>query len=334
MKKNEMQQIDYKTALNQALSEEMERDQNVFLMGEDVGVLGGAFRVSKGLLEKFGKNRIIDTPLSESAIIGYALGAAISGLRPVAEIMFIDFTSVCMDQIINQVAKIRYMSGGQVKVPLVIRTPGGFAKSWAAQHSQSWESFFCHIPGLKVVMPATPYDAKGLLKSAIREDNPVMFIEHKLLYNITGDVPCEEYTVPLGIAEVKRAGADMTIITYSQMTLLSLEAAEILAREGKDVEVIDLRTLDPLDTETVLNSVKKTGRAIVVEEGHKNVGMGAEISSMITEQAFDYLDAPVKRVAALDIPVPFSKVLEDRVRPKLEDILEAARDIMGESNEQ
>jgi len=243
--------------------------------------------------------------------------------------MFIDFTSVCMDQIINQVAKIRYMSGGQVKVPLVIRTPGGFAKSWAAQHSQSWESFFCHIPGLKVVMPATPYDAKGLLKSAIREDNPVMFIEHKLLYNVAGDVPDEEYTVPLGMAQVKRAGADLTIITYSQMALLSLEAAEILAREGKDVEVIDLRTLAPLDIETVLNSVKKTGRAIIVEEGHKKVGMGAEISSTITEQAFDYLDAPVKRVAALDIPAPFSKVLEDRVRPKLEDILEAARDIIG-----
>lgn len=329
-----MQHIDYKTALNQALAEEIRRDPSVFLMGEDIGVLGGAFRVTKGLLEKFGGKRIIDTPLSESAIIGYALGAAISGLRPVAEIMFIDFTGVCMDQIVNQVAKIRYMSGGQVKVPLVIRTPGGFAQSWAAQHSQSWESFFCHIPGLKVVMPATPYDAKGLLKSAIREDNPVMFIEHKLLYNITGDVPCAEYTIPLGIAQVKRAGADLTIIAYSRMALLALEAAEILAREGQDVEVIDLRTLAPLDTETVLNSVKKTGKALVVEEGHKKVGMGAEISSMITEQAFDYLDAPVKRVAALDTPAPFSKVLEDRVRPKLEDILEAAREIMGASSEQ
>lgn len=322
-----MQRLSYKEALNQALAEEMARDENVFLMGEDVGVLGGAFRVSKGLLDKFSNKRVIDTPLSEAAIIGYALGSAITGLRPVAEIMFIDFTGVCMDQIINQVAKIRYMLAGQVSVPLVIRTPGGFGKSWAAQHSQSFESFFCHVPGLKVVMPSTPYDAKGLLKTAIREDNPVMFIEHKFMYNTTGDVPEEEYTIPLGVADVKRKGSDVTILTYSQMVLLSLEAAEILAKDGIEVEVVDLRTLAPLDTQTIVDSVKKTNRAIIVEEDHRNVGMGAEISSTITEQAFDYLDGPVKRVAALDTPSPFSSVLEDRVRPSVESIVEAARDI-------
>lgn len=325
-----MQRLSYKEALNQAMSEEMDRDENVFLIGEDIGVLGGAFRVSKGLLGKFGKKRVIDAPLSESAIIGYALGAAISGLRPLAEIMFIDFTGVCMDQIINQVAKIRYMLAGQVKVPLVIRTPTGFGKSWAAQHSQSLESFFCHIPGLKVVTPSTPYDAKGLLKSAIREDNPVVFVEHKFLYNTTGDVPEEQYTIPLGVAEVKREGEDITILTYSRMVILSLEAAEILKKDGVDAEVIDLRTLDPLDVRAIVNSIKKTGKAIIVEEDHKKVGVGAEISSIIMEEAFDNLDAPVRRVAALDVPVPFSKVLEDRVRPKVQDIVKTARNIMGD----
>ena len=324
-----MQQLSYKEALNQAIYEEMERDENIFVIGEDVGVLGGAFRVTQGLLDKFGSKRVVDTPLSESAIIGCSLGAAVCGLRPIVEIMFIDFIGVCLDQIINQVAKIRYMLAGQVKVPMVIRMPGGFGKSWAAQHSQSLESFFCHIPGLKVVMPATPYDAKGLLKTAIRENNPVIFIEHKFLYSTTGDVPDEEYTIELGSADVKRQGSDVTILTYSQMVYFSLKAAEILAQDGIDVEVVDLRTLDPLDVNTIINSVKKTGRAVVVAEGYRNVGMGAEISSIITEQAFDYLDAPVERIAAMDVPVPFSSVLEDAVRPKVEDIVKVVKDMMG-----
>ena len=324
-----MQQISYREALNQALFEEMERDENVFIIGEDVGILGGSFRVTKGLLNKFEEKRVIDAPLSEAAIIGYTLGAAISGLRPVAEIMFIDFVGVCMDQIINQVAKIRYMLAGQVKVPLVIRTQGGFGESWAAQHSQSLESFFCHIPGLKVVMPSTPYDAKGLLKSAIREDNPIIFIEHKLLYNTVGNVPDEEYTIPLGKADLKREGRDITIITYSRMVLFSLEASEILKEEGIECEVIDLRTVDPMDLSAIINSVKKTHRAIIVEEDHKKVGIGAEISSIIMEEVFDYLDAPVKRIAALDVPIPFSKVLEDKVRPKTENIVKGVRDMLG-----
>lgn len=324
-----MQQLAYKEALGQALSEEMERDENVFLLGADVGVLGGAFRASKGLLDKFGPQRVVDSPISESAIVGYALGAALCGLRPVAEIMFIDFTAVCMDQIINQVAKITYMLGGQVKVPVVIRTPTGFGQSWAAQHSQSLESFFCHIPGLKVVAPSTPHDAKGLLKSAILEDNPVMFIEHKLLYNTTGDVPDGEYTIPLGVADVKRKGSDLTILTYSRMVLLSLEAADLLRQDGIDVEVVDLRTLDPLDIGTIVDSVKKTGRAMVAAEEHKKAGVAAELCATLMEECFDYLDAPPKRVAALDVPIPFSKVLEDTVRPKVEDIVNAARTLLA-----
>ena len=326
-----MLQLSYKEAIIQALSEEMERDENVFLIGEDVAVLGGAFRASKGLLEKFGEKRVVDTPVSESAIIGYALGAAITGLRPVAEIMFIDFIGVCMDQIINQVAKIRYMLAGQVRVPLVVRTPTGFGQSWGAQHSQSLESFFCHIPGLKVVAPSTPHDAKGLLKTAIREDNPIMFVEHKFLYNTIGDVPGGEYTIPLGKADVKRSGRDITIVTYSQMVLLSLKAAELLQREGIDVEVIDLRTLDPLDLATILDSAKKTGRVMVVTEEYEKAGVGAELSSIVMQEAFDYLDAPVRRISALDVPIPFSKILEDRVRPSMEKILNASRNLLERS---
>ena len=319
--------------MNQAISEEMERDENVFVIGEDVGVLGGAFRVTKDLLDKFGSKRVVDTPLSESAIIGCSLGAAMCGLRPIAEIMFIDFIGVCLDQIMNQVAKVRYMLAGQVEVPMVIRMPAGFGKSWGAQHSQSLESFFCHIPGLKVVMPATPYDAKGLLKTAIRENNPIIFIEHKFLYSTNGDVPDEQYMIEIGSADVKRQGSDVTIVTYSQMVYSSLKAAEILAKDGIEVEIIDLRTLDPLDVSTIIKSVKKTNRAVVVEEGYRKVGMGAEISCIITEQAFDHLDAPVERIAAMDVPVPFSSVLEDEVRPKVEDIVKTVKNMMGNFNE-
>jgi len=313
--------VTYREAINEALREEMERDDKVFLLGEDVGAFGGAFAVTKGLYEKFGPKRIIDMPISESVIIGSALGCALTGLRPVAEIMFIDFTCVCMDQIVNQVAKIRYKLGGQVKVPLVIRTQGGAGKSYAAQHSQSLESWFVHTPGIKVVMPSTPYDTKGLLKSCIREDNPIMFIEHKLLYNTKGEIPDGDYTIPIGKADIKREGNDVTIATYSKMVLFALEAANILEKEGISVEVIDLRTLSPLDMDVISDSVKKTGRLLTVEEGNKSLGVGAEIVSRVLEKAFDYLDAPPRRLASRDVPIPFNRNLEGAVLPDIQKII-------------
>lgn len=316
-----MRIVTYREAINEALREEMERDDKVFLLGEDVGAFGGAFAVTKGLYEKFGPKRIIDMPISESVIIGSALGCALTGLRPVAEIMFIDFTCVCMDQIVNQVAKIRYMLGGQVKVPLVIRTQGGAGKSYAAQHSQSLESWFVHTPGIKVVMPSTPYDTKGLLKSCIREDNPIMFIEHKLLYNTKGEIPDGDYTIPIGKADIKREGNDVTIATYSKMVLFALEAANILEKEGISVEVIDLRTLSPLDMDVISDSVKKTGRLLTVEEGNKSLGVGAEIVSRVLEKAFDYLDAPPRRLASRDVPIPFNRNLEGAVLPDIQKII-------------
>ncbi len=323
-----MRPITYREAINEALEEEMERDDRVFLLGEDVGMFGGAMAVTKGLYEKFGPKRVMDMPISESAIIGSALGCALTGLRPIAEIMFIDFTCVCMDQIVNQIAKIRYMLGGQVKVPLVIRTQGGAGKSYAAQHSQSLESWFAHAPGLKVVMPSTPYDAKGLLKSSIREDNPIMFIEHKLLYNTKGEISDGDYTIPIGKADVKRKGNDVTIATYSRMVLFALEAGDILEKEGINVEVIDLRTLSPLDIDTISDSVKKTGRLLTVEEGNKSVGVGAEVSSRVVEEAFDYLDAPVKRLASKDVPIPFSKNLEKAVLPDTKKIISEVKELI------
>ena len=320
--------ITYREAINEALKEEMARDERVFLLGEDIGAFGGAMAVTKGLYEKFGQRRVIDMPISESAIIGSALGCALTGLRPIAEIMFIDFTCVCMDQIVNQIAKLRYMLGGQVKVPLVIRTQGGAGKSYAAQHSQSLEAWFAHTPGLKVVMPSTPYDAKGLLKSSIREDNPIMFIEHKLLYNSKGEIPNGDYTIPIGKAEVKRKGNDITIATYSRMVFLALEAADILEKERISVEVIDLRTLSPLDINTILNSVRKTGHLLTVEEGNRNIGVGAEISSRVAEEAFDSLDAPIRRLASKDVPVPFSRNLERAVLPDTEKIISEVKKLM------
>lgn len=317
--------ITYREAINEALREEMDRDESVFLLGEDVGIFGGAMAVTKGLYEKFGQKRVIDTPISESAIIGSALGCALTGLRPIAEIMFIDFTCVCIDQIVNQVAKVRYMLGGQVNVPLVIRTQGGAGKSYAAQHSQSLESWFMNVPGLKVVMPSTPYDAKGLLKTAIREDNPVMFIEHKLLYNSKGEVPDVEYTIPIGKADVKRKGNDITITAHSKMVLHALEAADSLEKEGISVEVIDLRTLSPLDMDTILESVRKTGHLLTVEEGNKSVGVGAEVASRVVEEAFDYLDAPIKRLASKNVPIPFNKELEQAVIPNTQKIVDEVR---------
>ncbi|MGQ9631585.1 MAG: alpha-ketoacid dehydrogenase subunit beta [bacterium] len=319
----------YREAINDALREEMERDERVFILGEDVGLFGGAMAVTKGLYQRFGPKRVIDMPISESAIIGSALGSALTGLRPVAEIMFIDFTCTCMDQIVNQVAKIRYMLGGQVTVPLVIRTQGGAGKSYAAQHSQSLESWFANVPGMKVVMPSTPYDAKGLLKSAIRDDNPVMFIEHKLLYNTKGEVPDGDYTIPIGVADVKREGRDVTITSHSRMTLLALEAAGELEKDGIDAEVVDLRTISPLDMGTIAKSVKKTGRLVTVEEGCRNVGIGAEVAARVVEECFDYLDAPVRRVAALDTPIPCNRTLERAVIPEVEDIIAGVKKLFN-----
>jgi len=320
-----MRTITYREAINEALREEMERDDTVLLIGEDVGIFGGAMAVSKTLYDKFGEKRVVDMPISEAAIMGSALGCALTGLRPIAEIMFIDFVGVCMDQIVNQMAKVRYMLGGQVKVPLVVRTQGGGGKSYAAQHSQSLESWFANVPGLKVVMPSTPYDAKGLLKSAIREDNPIIYIEHKVLYNSKGEVPDEEYTVPIGKADIKREGKDITVTSHCRMVLNALEAADTLEKEGISVEVVDLRTLSPLDTETIIKSVKKTGHLLTVEEGNKSVGIGAEVSAMVTEEAFDYLDAPVRRVAAKDVPIPFNRGLEKAVLPNTQKIIDEVR---------
>jgi pyruvate dehydrogenase E1 component beta subunit len=314
----------YREAVRLALREEMKRDGRVFIIGEDVGKFGGAMAVTKGLFDEFGAKRVVDTPISESAIIGSALGAALTGLVPVAELMFIDFTGVCMDQIVNQVAKTRYMLGGQVEVPLVIRTQGGAGKGYAAQHSQSLEAWFCHAPGLIVVMPSTPRDARGLLKSAIREPNPVLFIEHKNLYNTEGEVPEAEELIPLGKAEIKRAGTQVTITAHSQQVLRALEAAETLSKDhGIDCEVIDLRTVSPLDMETILASVRKTGRLVTVEEGYQNNGVGAEVIARVVASAFDSLDAEPLRVAFPNCPVPFAKSLETAILPDAKKIAEA-----------
>ncbi|MCL4376874.1 MAG: alpha-ketoacid dehydrogenase subunit beta [Actinobacteria bacterium] len=310
----------------------MAKDTNIILLGEDVGLFGGAMAVTKGLHAKFGPKRVIDTPISESAIIGAALGLALTGLRPIAEIMFIDFIGTCMDQVFNQVAKTRFMLGGNIKVPLVIRTQGGAGKSYAAQHSQSLEAWFIHVPGIKVVMPSTPYDAKGLLKSAIRDDNPALFIEHKLLYNEKGQIPEEEYTAPLGKAEIKKPGDDITLVTYSRMVLNALEAADSLKRDGIDVEVIDLRTLSPMDIETIINSVKKTNKLIIVGEDCKTGGVGAEISAQITEKIFDYLDSPIERIAAMDTPIPFNRNLEKIVIPQTDTVVKKIKKIFKKSD--
>ena len=323
-----MREITYRQALNEALSEEMERDPKVFLMGEDIAIYGGAYGVTAGLMKKFGEERVRDTAISEAAIIGAGIGAAVTGLRPVVEIMYIDFMGICMGQVNNQAAKLRYMFGGKAKVPLTIRTEGGAGRSLGAHHSQSLEAWFIHIPGLKVVMPSTPYDAKGLLKSSIRDNNPVLFIEHKMLYNTKGEVPEEEYTLPIGSAKVVREGNDATLITYSHMLLFSLQAAEELAKEGIEVEVIDLCTLLPLDIKTVVESVKKTNRAIIVEEDTKTGGVGAEVGMQIMENAFDYLDKPIIRVAGADVPMPKSPVLEKIAIPDKNRIQDAIKEVL------
>jgi pyruvate/2-oxoglutarate/acetoin dehydrogenase E1 component len=315
--------IEFREALNEALHEEMERDPKVFIMGIDVGQYGGVLKVSKGLYERFGPMRAVDTPISEEGFTDIGVGAALAGLRPVVELMYIDFSCLAMEPIINQAAKARYMFGGKASVPIVIRTQGGGGRGNAAQHSQSLEAIYAHIPGLVVVQPATPRDAKGLLKSAIRSDNPVVFIEHKLLYNTRGPVPEGEYLVPLGKADVKRPGKDATLVASSRMTLFALNAAEKLAQEGIEAEVVDLRTLRPLDIETIASSVRKTHRLVIVNEGARSGGISAEVMARAYEEVFDYLDAPIIRVAAEDVPLPYSEKLELAALPSEEKIMAA-----------
>lgn len=322
--------ITFAEALNEALMQEMERDPNVIVMGEDVGVYGGIFGVTKGLLEKFGPERVIDTPISEAAFIGAGAGAAASGLRPVVELMFVDFFGVCMDQIYNQAAKMRYMFGGKIKVPLTIRTTIGGGLSAAAQHSQVLYSIFAHVPGLKVIVPSTPYDAKGLLISAIRDDNPKMFFEHKLLYGVKGPVPKEPYTVPFGKADVKREGSDVTVVALAYMVHEALKAAEELAKEGISVEVVDPRTIVPLDKEAIIESVKKTGRLVIADEDYDRCGFASWIAAIVADEAFEYLDAPIKRVTTPTVPIPFSPVLEREVLPNAEKIAKAVREVVRE----
>ncbi|MBE9472561.1 MAG: alpha-ketoacid dehydrogenase subunit beta [Chloroflexi bacterium] len=323
-----MRELSYAEAIREALRQEMQRDERVFIIGEDVGVYGGAFGVTLGLVEEFGEERVIDTPISELGIAGAITGAALTGMRPVGEIMFMDFTTLAAEQLVNQAAKIRFMFGGRAKVPLVLRTPAGSGTGAAAQHSQSLENWFVHVPGLKVVMPSTPYDAKGLLLASIRDDNPVIFVEHKLLYRVKGPVPEEPYTIPLSTAEVKREGRDLTIVATSIMVKRSLEAAEQLAREGIEAEVVDPRTLKPLDGETIIRSVMKTGRVLIVHEACKTGGYGGELAAVIAEsEAFDYLDAPIIRLAGRDMPIPYNRTLEYHTVPQVENIVEAARQL-------
>lgn len=324
-----MRELTYVEAVREALHQTMAADESVFLIGEDVGVYGGAFGASAGLLKEFGAARVIDTPISEAGIAGACVGAALTGMRPVGEIQFMDFITISMEQLVLQAAKIRYMFGGKATVPMVLRTPGGSGTGAAAQHSEMLENWFVHIPGLKVVMPSTPYDVKGLLVSAIYDDNPVIFIEHKLLYRTKGPVPEEPYRIPLSQTEVKRAGKDLTLVATSIMVPRALEAATQLAQEGIELEVIDPRTLTPLDDAPLIESVKKTGRALVVHEAHKTGGFGGEVVSRIVEsEAFDYLETPVRRLAGLDIPIPYNRTLEMNTVPQVNNIVEEARQLV------
>jgi pyruvate/2-oxoglutarate/acetoin dehydrogenase E1 component len=324
-----IREITFAQAINEALAEEMRRDPKVFIIGEDVAEAGTPFKVLSGLVQEFGKERVIDSPISEAGISGITVGAAMTGMRPVVDIMFGDFITLTMDQMVNQAAKIHYMSGGKLKVPMVMRTTLGATRRSAAQHSQSLHAWFSHIPGLKVVLPATPYDAKGLLKTAIRDDNPVVLFEDKLMYQLKGPVPEEEYTIPFGVADIKRQGKDITLVATSSMVQISLSAAEILAAVGISAEVIDVRTTVPLDKKTLIESAKKTTRAIVVDEGYERYGVTAEIASAIADGAFYYLDAPVKRMGAMDVPVPFSPVLEDQTVPTPESVAAMAKKLCG-----
>lgn len=318
----------YRDALRTALQEEMTRDPSVFCMGEGIAERGGSYKVTEGLYKEFGYERVIDTPISEASFVGMGVGAAMISMHPVVEVLFIDFACMAMDQIVNQAAKYRFMSGDQGRVPLVIRTQGGSGNGLAGHHSQSLEAFFYHIPGLTVVMPSTPYDAKGLLKSAIRHDDPVIFIEHKLLYMTEGEVPDDEYLLPLGEADIKRSGEDATLVSYSYMTLKCLEAAESLAEQDISVEVIDLRSLVPLDMECILLSVKKTGKLVIVHEACQRGGVGGDIAANVVEQAFDYLDAPVVRVAGRNTTIPFNLELEKVCVPSADDIARCVRGLL------
>ena len=324
-----MREQTYAEAIRDAMSEEMRRDQDVIFFGEDIGVYGGAFGVSVGMIEEFGPDRVMDTPISEAAIIGTAAGAAVTGMRPIAEIQFSDFIAIGMDQLANQAAKIRYMFGGRAQVPMVVRSPEGSGTGAAAQHSQSMEAWYCHVPGLKVVTPSTPYDAKGLLKASIRDNNPVIFLEQKLLYRTKGPIPEEEYVIPLSESDVKREGRDLTIIAWGRMVQRSLELAEELAGEGVEIEVVDPRTLRPLDSGPLIASAKKTGRVLIVHEAVLTGGFGGEIAAIIADSdAFYYLDAPIRRLGGMDVPIPYNPKLEQNVVPTVEQIRETVREML------
>src|SRR5512136_1011030 len=324
-----MARITYREAIAQALREEMRRDERVFIMGEEVGVWGGSYAVTRGFLDEFGEKRVRDTPIAEGVIVGAAAGAAVAGLRPVAELMTINFAFLAMDQIVNHVAKMHYMFNGQITLPMVIRTVGGGGRQLGASHSQAPDVVFAHFPGLKVVAPGTPADAKGLLKSAIREEDPVFFIEHATLYQARGEVPDDEdFLVPIGVSDVKREGTDVTIVSYSKMLSAALEAADRLAGENIQAEVIDLRTLRPIDTQPIVESVRKTNRLVVVEEGWRAYGIGAEVASRVTETAFDHLDAPLRRVAQAEVPLPYNRRLEQMALPQVDDVLKAVKDVL------
>jgi pyruvate dehydrogenase E1 component beta subunit len=331
MSQNGRGEISYLEAVREALTQEMRRDPEVFMLGEDIGVYGGAFGVTKGMLDEFGPERVRDTPISEAAIAGAATGAALMGMRPVMEIMFMDFVTISMNQLVNQAAKIRFMFGGKASIPMVVRAPAGSGTGAAAQHCQSLEAWFVHVPGIKVVAPATAYDAKGLLVAAIRDNNPVLFMEHKLLYRSKGMVPEELYSLPLGQAEVRREGRDLTVLAYSITVPRALEAAQQLAAEGIEVEVVDLRSLKPLDKETIIRSVCKTGRVLITHESPQTGGFGGELAAVIAEsEAFDYLDAPIRRLGGRDIPIPYNRTLERATVPQVEDIAAAARQLAAE----
>lgn len=320
----------YAEAVRDALRAEMRRDERVVLLGEDIGVYGGAFAVTSGLFEEFGPDRVRDTPISEAAITGCAIGAALTGLRPVVEIQFMDFITLCMEQLVLQAAKIRYMFGGTARVPMVLRTPGGSGTGGAAQHSESLEAWFAHVPGLKVVAPSTPADARGLLLASVRDDNPVIFVEHKLLYRTRGEVAEDSSEIPLGVADIKRSGTDVTVIATSAMVLRALAAAERVAQEGISIEVIDPRTLRPLDTETLVASARKTGRVVIVYEGVKTLGIGAEIAARLAESdAFFHLDAPIVRLGGHECPLPYNRTLERAAVPQEDDIAAAVRRVMA-----
>jgi pyruvate dehydrogenase E1 component beta subunit len=320
--------LTYRDALNQALREELTRDENVFLMGEEVAEYNGAYKVSRGLLEEFGPMRIVDTPIAELGFAGIGVGAAMTGLRPIVELMTWNFALLAIDQIVNAAAKIRYMSGGQLGCPIVFRGPGGAALQLGAQHSQAFESWYAHIPGLKVIAPATPADAKGLLKSAVRDDNPVIFMEGEMLYNTKGEVPEEEYTIPIGKADIKRAGNDVTLVCHSKTLSVALKAADKLSEQGVSAEVLDLRTIRPLDTEAIFASVSRTHRCVVVEEGWPFAGVGAQVVYEIQENIFDELDAPVLRVTQADVPMPYNRALEKAAKPDPATVAAAARKVM------